>query len=206
MASGGHVVAVTAVFLLLVLLIFLLISYNNKSNVVNSERFYDAVAPDDGSYIKNASVGSLAPIDPDSAAGLGGPFAPSDTQNEVYNPVGNVASGVQPGYGVGQVGSPTTACYPRDRLGPSDLLPKDAANSQWAQMNPAGQGDIGNQNFLPAGFHIGINTQGQTLKNANLQLRSEPPNPQTPVGPWNISTIEYDDRQGKSLEIGQGPL
>lgn len=83
-------------------------------------------------------------------------------------------------------------CYPRDKLTADDLLPKDAANSKWAEMNPAGQGDVRDKNFLNAGYHIGIDTVGQSLRNANYQLRSDPPNPKLPVGPWNQTTIEYD--------------
>lgn len=96
------------------------------------------------------------------------------------------------------------SCFPRDRLTASDLLPKDAADSKWARLNPSGTGDIHDQNYLTAGYHIGINTVGQSLRNANLQLRSEIPNPQTPVGPWMISTIEPDLRQN-TLEIGSSP-
>jgi len=70
-------------------------------------------------------------------------------------------------------------CFPKDKLTPEDLLPKNAANSQWAQVNPAGQGDVKNQNFLTAGYHVGINTVGTTLRNANMQLRSEPPTRKT---------------------------
>jgi hypothetical protein len=64
---------------------------------------------------------------------------------------------------------------------------------------------LANINLLKAGYHIGIDTVGQTLRNANLQLRSEPPNPQANVGPWNQSTIEPDTLR-PSLEIGQGSL
>ncbi len=90
-------------------------------------------------------------------------------------------------------------CYPRDQLSPEELLPGDA-NSQWAKINPSGQGALGDQNFLNAGFHIGINTVGQSLRNANLQLRSEPPNPQLKVSPWMQSTIEPDTNR-RPLEI-----
>jgi hypothetical protein len=82
-------------------------------------------------------------------------------------------------------------CYPREQINPMDLLPNDP-NSQWAQVNPQGAGDIQGKNFLSAGALIGINTIGQSLRNANLQLRAEPPNPQTQVSPWQISTIEPD--------------
>ena len=58
---------------------------------------------------------------------------------------------------------------------PSDLLPKDQ-NSQWAALNPntMNQGDVLMPDLLQAGYHIGIDTIGQTLRNANLQLRSDP--------------------------------
>jgi hypothetical protein len=99
------------------------------------------------------------------------------------------------------VDSSSDSCFVRDRLTSSDLLPKDAANSKWAQINPAGSGILGDQNFLTAGYHVGINTIGQSLRNANLQLRSEPPNPQVAVSPWGISTIEPDVR-AVAFEIG----
>jgi hypothetical protein len=112
--------------------------------------------------------------------------------------------------GSGSVSEPTginnsdNSCFARDRLTSSDLLPKDAANSKWAQINPAGAGMLGDQNFLTAGYHVGINTIGQSLRNANLQLRSEPPNPQVAVSPWGISTIEPDIR-AVAFEIGSAP-
>lgn len=82
-------------------------------------------------------------------------------------------------------------CYPREQINPVDLLPQDN-NSQWAQVNPTGAGDIQGKNFLSAGALIGVNTVGQSLRNANYQLRSEPANPQVNVSPWMISTIEPD--------------
>ena len=82
-------------------------------------------------------------------------------------------------------------CYPREQMNPVDLLPQDN-NSQWAQVNPTGAGDIQGKNFLSAGALIGVNTVGQSLRNANYQLRAEPANPQVNVSPWMISTIEPD--------------
>jgi hypothetical protein len=82
-------------------------------------------------------------------------------------------------------------CYPREQLNPHDLLPADEA-STWAQMNPAGSGDLQGKNFLSAGALIGVNTVGQSMRNANLQLRAEPPNPQVGVSPWQNTTIEPD--------------
>jgi hypothetical protein len=90
-------------------------------------------------------------------------------------------------------------CYPRDQLTAGDLLPKDT-NSVWAQQNPMGNGSLKGKNFLSAGALIGINTVGQSLRNANYQLRSEPPNPQVPVTVFNNSTIEPDTNR-RDLEI-----
>ncbi len=94
-------------------------------------------------------------------------------------------------------------CYPKDVLSSVDLLPSDA-NSHYAMVNPNGQGALSDQNFLTAGYHIGINTVGQTLRNANRQLRSDPPCPQVAVSPWNNTTIEYDGNR-RPLEIGGAP-
>jgi hypothetical protein len=85
---------------------------------------------------------------------------------------------------------------------PSDLLPNDE-NSQWSALNPnsMNKGDVLMPDLLQAGYHIGLDTIGQTLRNANLQLRSDPVIPKSLVGPWNQSTIEPD--LGRvPLEIG----
>jgi hypothetical protein len=120
---------------------------------------------------------------------------PSDPNgNEVFAS----ATGVQ----TSMPGVPSSCSTPNIQ-NPAELLPKDS-NSQWAQLNPSGQGELANVNLLKAGYHIGIDTIGQTLRNANLQIRSEPPNPQLSVGPWNQSTIEPDFMR-PPLEIGSGP-
>jgi hypothetical protein len=122
-----------------------------------------------------------------------GPQPAQESGNEVYSSVGG--SSQPPGMGL------PSSCNASSQ-NPADLLPKDN-NSQWAQLNPAGKGDLANINLLKAGYHIGIDTVGQTLRNANLQIRSEPPNPQVNVGPWNKSSIEPDFMR-IPLELGQG--
>ena len=114
-------------------------------------------------------------------------------QNEVYSS----ANGIQ----TSMPGAPST-CNTANIQNPSELLPKDK-NSQWAQLNPSGKGELANVNLLRAGYHIGIDTIGQSLRNANLQIRSEPPNPQLYVGPWNQTTIEPDFMR-PPLETGAG--
>jgi hypothetical protein len=89
-------------------------------------------------------------------------------------------------------------CYPKNQLAPQELLPADP-NSKWASVNPTGAGDISGKNFLSAGALVGVNTVGQSLRNANQQLRSEPPCPQAQVSIWNQSTIE-PDLQRRPLE------
>jgi hypothetical protein len=114
-----------------------------------------------------------------------GPVQPSEPlgQNETFSSVnGMTTSGI---------GLPSS-CNNKNAQNPADLLPKNIPDSKWAQLNPSGKGELANINLLKAGYHIGIDTIGQTLRNANLQIRSEPPNPQLYVGPWNQSTIEPD--------------
>lgn len=85
---------------------------------------------------------------------------------------------------------------------PSELLPKDA-NSEWAQLNPSAMNASATPDLLQAGYHIGLDTIGQTLRNANYQLRSDPIIPRQDIGPWSQSTIEPD--LGRvPLEIGYG--
>jgi hypothetical protein len=86
---------------------------------------------------------------------------------------------------------------------PSDLLPNDS-NNEWAQLNPTATSELSGINLLNPTQVVGINTQGSSLRNANLQLRSEPPNPRSNTNcPWNISTIDTDKFR-KGLEIGTG--
>jgi len=114
-------------------------------------------------------------------------------QIEVYSSVNGAANNAS------QV--PTTNHNAKNSISnPNELLPKDT-NSQWAQLNPQGKGDLANINLLKAGYHIGIDTIGQTLRNANLSIRSEPPNPQLYVGPFNNSTI-MPDLMRAPFEIG----
>lgn len=119
--------------------------------------------------------------------------------NEVFQPLENPDDEQTGEFGLSGNQYPKD-CFPKDQLTPAELLPGDA-NSKWAQSVPAGQGELGDQNFLTSGHHVGVNTVGQTLRNANRQLRSEPPNPQVKVSPWLQSTIEADTNR-RPLEIG----
>ena len=86
---------------------------------------------------------------------------------------------------------------------PSDLLPSDE-NSKFAELNPnaANADSVMTPDLLQAGYHIGLDTVGQTLRNANLQLRSDPVISKKDIGPWMNSTIEPDMAR-TPLELGE---
>jgi len=86
---------------------------------------------------------------------------------------------------------------------PSDLLPQDQ-NSKWGTLNPTlNPNDVIIPDLLEAGYHIGLDTIGQTLRNANQQERSDPIIPKQNAWGIYMSTIEPD--LGRTpLELGQG--
>ena len=148
------------------------------------------------------------------AKGMPGHESNAQMQKQYKNTNAQASAGVRPSDPNGnevfasangvQTSSPgiPSSCSKPNIQNPAELLPKDS-NSQWAQLNPSGKGELANVNLLKAGYHIGIDTVGQSLRNANLQIRSEPPNPQLNVGPWNNSSIEPDFMR-VPLELGSG--
>lgn len=132
-------------------------------------------------YVQNQSTGRTAQ-----------PAAPMG-ENEQYQRVDGLQTSSQ--------GLPSS-CNAQASLQASQLLPKDN-NSQFQQLSPQGGGPLQNVSLLQAGYHNGIDTVGSSLRNANLQIRSEPPNPTTKVSPWLNSTIE-PDLMRTPLEIGCG--
>lgn len=105
-------------------------------------------------------------------------------------PLGNEIN--MPVQGLESVDAP---CYPQNTLSPSDLLPTGESGDiekLSEQMNQSADGYLANINFLDAGHNVGVNTVGQSLRNANLNLRAEPPNPRSMVSPWMNSTIDVD--------------
>ncbi|MHA2083074.1 MAG: minor capsid protein P11 domain-containing protein [Candidatus Thorarchaeota archaeon] len=128
-----------------------------------------------------------------AAGGAAGPVQPATQYvgtNEHYKSVSGVTNsqGLPP------------SCNLQETIDPKELLPSN--NAGWGTPNPSNA--LQNVNLLQAGYHIGIDTVGQSLRNANLQVRSEPANPQMQVGPWNNTTIE-PDLMRVPLELGCGP-
>lgn len=194
---NNPVIRTVLVILAGAVLVFLASEYYKKNMTDVSEKFEETVPTIDVDSdiikdsipepeLKQEVVGDVKdPVDDKY------PVLPSeDDLNEQYKPVDFKES------------KAPNDCFPRDKLTAEDLLPKDAANSKWAQVNPAGQGELKNQNFLTAGYHVGINTVGTSLRNANMQIRSEPINPQMKVSPWNQTTIQPDLNR-RPLEINE---
>ena len=105
---------------------------------------------------------------------------------------------------VSGIKTPTRSCYPQDSLSPKELLPKDDKDNiaNFNKDYPISEGILKGVNFLEAGYQIGVNTVGQSLRNANRQIRSEPPNPQVNVSPWLNTTIGPDLAR-RPLEAGE---
>lgn len=95
------------------------------------------------------------------------------------------------------------ATAPMAAANPVDLLPKDE-NSKFSALNPT---SVNNANgvmtpdLLRAGPPLSnLESIGQTLRNSNQTIRSDPAIPKVDVGPWMNSTIESDPYR-KTFEI-----
>jgi len=102
-----------------------------------------------------------------NAASCCAPGAPA----QAANPLGqNSGPAGVAGIATNMQGLPPS-CTQKPIVDPKNLLPRDS-NNTFSKMNPMGAGDVANVSLLRAGYHVGINTVGQSLRNANLQLRS----------------------------------
>jgi hypothetical protein len=174
------------VLLLLGGLVLIYVIYNYSSN----KNFY----PENYETVNRRNSSQNSSGAPNSNARGGNPTGANDGTFYVdYAPVNS---------GDGNMAGMPSNCNAQSMNTPSDLLPNDN-NSGWG-LKPMGSGDFMGVNFLNAGYLIGIDTIGSTLRNANQQIRSEPPNPQLIVSPWNNTTIEPDAFR-QPLEVGCGP-
>jgi hypothetical protein len=171
------------VVLLVIGALFVMFLFNSYNTSKNSDSEQMSARRTQDMYNQAASTQQPSGVQPSQPLG----------QNETYASATGMATSTQ--------GLPPS-CSREPVADPSELLPKDT-NSQWAQLNPSGSGDLENVNLLRSGYHMGIDTVGNSLRNANLQLRSEPANPQVNIGPWNNTTISPDTMR-VPLEIGQG--
>lgn len=201
MAKENNLVLYFSLLILLLLIIVLFHAYNTKCKTSSStEKFenepFPATFGNIPQPIASESVADKSQADVNLASSGGDIYKGSD-------PYGNSSwSRVESKEAVPSFDN--TACFPKDNLTSKDLLPKDAADSKWAQMNPSTGASIYDGAFLNSGFWTGINSKNGNLRNANLQLRSDPPNPTQPVSPWLQSTIQPDTTH-RELEIGSAP-
>lgn len=77
------------------------------------------------------------------------------------------------------------------------LIPKEVVTTEdFGQFSP--DAILSGQNFLDPRAQIGFpETIGGVLRNANRDVRSEPPNPRDPVSIFNLSTIPPDTMRPK---------
>jgi hypothetical protein len=85
-----------------------------------------------------------------------------------------------------------------------DLKPNSDPNNTWNAVNPEVKGTLEDRNFIDAGYHIGIDTQGSSLKLPYTDIRSLPPIPKRDVGPWNQSSWDDPSINRLPFEIGSG--
>lgn len=172
-----------------VVLYWLVANYHSKQSTLKAEKFYQEKIGELGSGVTELPFFGEDPSKTQGTKAVSSVLPAEEHDNSEFRVIDYETKKV------------SSDCFPKDKLTAEDLLPKDAANSKWAQVNPAGQGDLQGQNFLTAGFQVGVNTVGSSLRNANLQLRSEPPIAKGNWGPIYNSTIEPDTMR-RPLEIG----
>ena len=177
------------VMFLIAIFIFAIVSIGIYSN--NKSKTFDGMTGVASNAKSVSNSGQTFPNQGVSAAAPAG-------QNGGYQTV----SGIETGSSAGLPATDTNVA--RENINnPAELLPNDNSNS-WAKLNPSGQGDINDVNLLKAGQHIGINTVGNSLRNANLSIRSDPPIPVQNVGPFLNSTIG-PNKYAVPFEIGVPP-
>ena len=121
--------------------------------------------------------------------GVQGPLSDSGPYGK---PASSVGGNAQPVESVQGRHPASQSTYSSTTLSTSELLPKGELGASYAAVNPSGMGDLGGQNFLSAGSHTNTAVAGvlQSNRNPPWDIRAEPPNPQTPVGPFLNTTIE----------------
>jgi hypothetical protein len=140
----------------------------------------------------NEPVGATVPTDkPGPMIQQGGDSyivqGASDTAASMLAPFTEALENIGGSFKVGQV--------------PSDpnvgLIPKEVVTTEdFGQFSA--DAILSGQNFLDPRAQIGFpETIGGNLRNANLQERSEPPNPRDPVSIFNLSTIPPDTMRPK---------
>lgn len=158
---------------------------------------------------KEDPLHSIGPYDPEDGVppARGAQMNPVKQNTEVlpYPQISNNYAPQQAGlngqFSADAGSQPKMDCFPRDVITPQELMPRDDSYNTWQQTSPPVNGHLADRNFLESGHHFGIDTISNTLKNPNLQLRSDPVIPQVQVGPWSQSTYGPDTNH-RQFDIG----
>jgi hypothetical protein len=199
-SKSNNMIQILVIILLVAVFVYLVYNYFSKEPVQNAGAVSNSnekmpsrqMMNTTKMMVQNDGQVSITSSTPNTLSGMSNPIM--EKMNGLYgndivgeDNMGMMSSNLNENFSNDRVKTD----FPKDTLTPEQLLPQDNS-STWNQVNPSGEGSLKDRNFLQSGFHIGINTVGQTLRNANLQLRSEPPCPQVKVSPWMTSTIEPD--------------
>jgi len=168
--------SVIIIIIIGIVLFYYLNNYNNKKAVTFEN--YRTSSGFDGSTELNGSVENTD--DENNNENVPKPSKPLG-----YNETSKAVAGIKTNIG----GVKPKDCDVEKMIDPSELLPLDN-DKYFNNMNPNGNGDLKNINLITGAEKIGMSSQ--VLRNANLQLRCEPPNPVRKVGPWMQTTIEPD--------------
>jgi hypothetical protein len=153
--------------------IFLYISNKNSYSYEGNERESNA-------NLYSTTTHQNTPSGPSMSSSNNASVRPAEPtgMNEVFSTVPGMS---------GNNGDAIVTNVSSNALQPGELLPKQT--NSWGN---SGQSVQIPGNLLSPTYLAGIDTIGSSLRNPNLQLRSEPPNPQTNVSIWNQSTITPD--------------
>lgn len=140
------------------------------------EHLENMEAPKEVPVIAQPQVAPVAPVAAQAA--------PAPTQTEQQKHIDTIVAG-------------------QTQLTTTDLLPKyDEANA-FVKENPVAK-LLQEQNFLQAGYHMGINSVVQSNKIGYLDLRSAPPIAKQEVGPFlNSSYEEPMGAKRRSFNLGE---
>jgi len=111
-------------------------------------------------------------------------------EERMYAPLGDGPSGPSPS--AGAIADTSASCEMKSGSGlASSLLPREVASQEdFGEFAP--EDILAGQNFLEPRAQIGFpETVGGALRNANQQVRADPPNGKEPFV-WNNSTISPD--------------
>jgi hypothetical protein len=199
MSKENNLVLYFSLLIILLLLVLLFQAYNSKCSLVNYENFEDAGHPSNFNTVYKGIDTEPSVAENDNKQRNINDVTSAFNDINASDPNGNSVWNTVP---EGQV-SEMESCFPRDTLTSKDLLPKDATETKWDKMNPSTGGSIYDPALLQAAAHVGMDSTSGNMRNANLQLRSEIPNPTQPVSPFLNSTIGPIPYQ-REMEIGTG--